>query len=80
MQELAGPNRAQDDPELIQFIKDEIIEERRPFVPKMSHLLYQTPQAKVIDKMFNKKVSISPHWITNLLVIMIACAAQRFLC
>ena len=55
---LSGPNRTQDDPELIQFIKDQVIEDRRPYVPKMSHRLYQTPQAKVIDEIFKKKVTI----------------------
>ena len=58
--ELSGPGRRQDDPELVQFIRDEIIEERRPFVPKMSHNLYRTPQAQEVDRIF-KKVCHLPH-------------------
>jgi hypothetical protein len=53
---LSGEGRAQDDSQLIQFIRNEIIEERRDFIPKMSHELYITPQAKEVATILHKKV------------------------
>ncbi|ELT90566.1 hypothetical protein CAPTEDRAFT_209618 [Capitella teleta] len=52
-QALSG--RKQDDPELISFIREEFIEDRRPFLPKLSHNVYKTPQADEVDKYFKAK-------------------------
>ncbi|ELU15680.1 hypothetical protein CAPTEDRAFT_196703, partial [Capitella teleta] len=52
---LTKGKREQDDPEVVQFIRDAIIEDRRPFLPKMSYNLYQTPQAVEVEKIFKKK-------------------------
>ncbi|ELT88450.1 hypothetical protein CAPTEDRAFT_188612 [Capitella teleta] len=54
---LTRSEREQDDPEVVQFIRDAIIEDRRPFLPKMSYNLYQTPQAVEVEKIFKKKLA-----------------------
>jgi hypothetical protein len=53
---LVGRDRRQDDVDLIRFIREEIIDIRRPFLPKMSNALYRTPQAAQVDAIINKKV------------------------
>ncbi|ELT95653.1 hypothetical protein CAPTEDRAFT_197327 [Capitella teleta] len=52
---LTKDKREQDDPEVVQFIRDAIIEDRRPFLPKMSYNLYRTPQAAEVEKILKKK-------------------------
>lgn len=54
---LAKFNTSQDDPKLVDFIRMYVLEERRPFVPKVSHRLIQTPQAKEVVQIFKNKVS-----------------------
>ena len=55
-EKLAGPNIPQDNPELIQFLKNDMIDPPRPFVSKISHPLYKTPQAEEVDKILKGKV------------------------
>ncbi|ELU15318.1 hypothetical protein CAPTEDRAFT_214214, partial [Capitella teleta] len=52
---LTRSKTEQDDPEVVQFIRDAIIEDRRPFLPKMSYNLYQTPQAVEVEKILKAK-------------------------
>ena len=53
---LVGPEVGADDPDLIRLIRRELIDDPRPFLTKLSLPLYQTPQAKVVDKVFKGKV------------------------
>ncbi|ELU11063.1 hypothetical protein CAPTEDRAFT_215618 [Capitella teleta] len=52
---VAKPETPQDDPDLVSFIRDEILEERRHNVPKLSYPLYQTPQAAVVNDILKNK-------------------------
>ena len=56
--ELSGPLIKQDDPELVRFLREEMIDPPRPFVRKLSHLLYKTPQAEEVDRILKGKVRI----------------------
>ena len=56
--ELSGSSMDQDNPRLIQFLQEHMIDPPRPFVRKISHPLYKTPQAQEVDKILKGKVSM----------------------
>ena len=62
---LTGPQVAWDDSDLITLIREELMDTRRPTLSKLSYPLFETPQAKAVDKILNEKVRYLPGEATN---------------
>ena len=56
-QKISSESIRQDDPDLIQFIRDEMLDPPRPFISKLSAVLYRTPQAEEVDWILKGKVT-----------------------
>ena len=56
LKRLTGPHVAWDDPNLIKLIREELIDTPRPTLSKISYPLFETPQAKAVDKILKKMV------------------------
>lgn len=56
MQNLTGPSIRADDPRVLHVLRNNVIEPPSFLIPKFSYPLFQTEQAKAVDKILKNKV------------------------